>query len=986
MNDEEKIFLDNSYSETLNYYNDSINNKKKYGWDWIIITASNKNQANSYKTQIDYRKNLGLIPDVRIDVIPDKNDERIGSGGATLNVLKFLYENDKNWNNKKILLIHSGGDSKRIPQYSACGKLFSYVPRSLINETPSTLFDEFLVTLSLIPDRLKSGILVVSGDVLLLFNNLQIDVGTENSIAISMKEFAQVGQNHGVFLSDKHGKLCKFLHKNNIESLKQQKAIDKYGMVDIDTGLIWIDNNISKDLLSLIMTDGKIDSKKEKKYINNINRLSFYGDLLYPLANNGTIDEYLSTAAEGVLDNNLKECRKEIWNVLNKRSMKVIKTSPSKFIHVGTTLELLNLNTHATENYSFLRWKNNILTNKEYNYCSIINSLIKENVKLGNNSFIENSIIENANIGNNCIITGAKFKGNIDDNTVLQVLPLVINNKKHFVSRVYGINDNPKEESKYLNTTIDKIIEKYNIDKKAIWKSNKKYLWTANLFELCDTEEQAIEAYNRLISIVKGIATENDIKVFKKAKRLNLEDSYYYADMNTITKRQNEIDVLVRTEKIIEDFKNGIDIEECCKSITEKNVKQILKELEKHRSNNDYKLDILISYILENYNKLFPLENIKYENDAYDKLKKIITINDNKKYKINKPKKSTSISLPLRVNFGGGWSDTPPYCIEQGGIVLNAAISLNNDLPVKVKIKQNREGHYKFFSKDLYESVEYTNIDDIKTLSSVGDPFILSKACLICLNIIDSEYLKKFGIEIETNVNVPAGSGLGTSSILAGAIIKALIDFYNIEISENDIYDTVVKVEQLISTGGGWQDQMGGLIPGIKIIETDKGIKQEYKITKILKNENIKELEDKMILIYTGQRRIAKNLLRQMMNKYMLNDRKTCENLKKIQHLALIMKFELEKGTISNFAKLLTQHFELIKEIDPLVTNVCIDHIISTCNDYIEGYSIVGAGGGGFIFAILNDKSKKKELEEKLSEVYKENGVKIYECKFVDSF
>ena len=120
MNFEEMLFLKESYNETLENYNLILNKTKKFGWDWIIITASNNKQAQSYQTQIDYRKEQGLIPDVRIDIIPDENEKRIGSGGATLNVLSFLKNNDKDWYKKRILLIHSGGDSKRIPQYSSC--------------------------------------------------------------------------------------------------------------------------------------------------------------------------------------------------------------------------------------------------------------------------------------------------------------------------------------------------------------------------------------------------------------------------------------------------------------------------------------------------------------------------------------------------------------------------------------------------------------------------------------------------------------------------------------------------------------------------------------------------------------------------------------------------------------------------------------------------------------------------------------------------
>lgn len=979
---EEMLFLKESYNETLENYNLVLKRTKKFGWDWIIITSSNQTQAKSYQYQINYRKEQGLLPDVRIDVIPDENDKRIGSGGATLNVLKFLSENDPNWNEKKILLIHSGGDSKRIPQYSACGKLFSHVPRSLIDNRPSTIFDEFMVTLSLVPDKLKSGILIVSGDVLLLFNYLQLDVYSENAIAISIKEDCEIGKNHGVFLTDEKGILSEFLHKNTVESLRKKQAIDENNMIDIDTGLIWIDNIIASDLLSLIQTDGVIDSIKKNKYINDINRLSFYGDLLYPLSSKGTLENYLESSSEGVDDDNLKECRKKIWEVLNKYNMRVIKTSPSKFIHIGTTNELINFNISADEKYSFLNWTNNVLTNIKCSKSSIINSFIGENVKISASSFIEDSILENATIGKNSIITGGYFRGEIPDNTVLQILPIKIDNNNYFVARTYSIFDNPKETSKYMNNRIEEFLENNKLTEKELWDNEEKSLWTANLFEICNTEDEAIEAYNRLIRLCFNKATDIDIEKFRESKRLSLSTSFILANMELITLRQEEIDIKIRTNLIINSFINGEYIEESCKLLNIKNVKKIVELILEKRDENNYKLDILLNYITNKYSEVFPMKSDFFENECYRKIKNILKV-ENKKYQVNEPLNEVLVKKPVRINFGGGWSDTPPYCIENGGTVLNVAISLNGKLPIEVYVKRYKKNHFKFISEDLDSYVEYNNISYIRKINEVGDPFILSKAALCCLGIVDSEKLSEYGIEITTKADVPNGSGLGTSSILAGTIVIALAKFYQIELSDKDVFDLILNIEQMVSTGGGWQDQIGGILPGLKLIETTSGVNQNYKITTLNQNDNILELDKRMLLIYTGQRRIAKNLLRKFMNKYMQNNPDTKRILKEIQHLALIMKYELEKGDVDSFASLLTKHFNLVKEIDSGITNVCIDHIIKSCEEFISGYSIAGAGGGGFLFVVLKKEVTKEQLEDKLKKIYKDNGIKIYDCSFV---
>lgn len=105
------------------------------------------------------------------------------------------------------------------------------------------------------------------------------------------------------------------------------------------------------------------------------------------------------------------------------------------------------------------------------------------------------------------------------------------------------------------------------------------------------------------------------------------------------------------------------------------------------------------------------------------------------------------------------------------------------------------------------------------------DPFALQKACLLACGIIPykngnlKEILARFGGGFELHsevVNVPKGSGLGTSSILSAACVKAIFEFMGIVHTEKDIYDHVLLMEQIMSTGGGWQDQVGGVTNGIK--------------------------------------------------------------------------------------------------------------------------------------------------------------------------
>ena len=176
-----------------------------------------------------------------------------------MQVLRKLAEQEDiagDFHNKRILVIHSGGDSKRVPQYSVCGKLFSPVPRELPDGRASTLFDEFLIGMAGYHRASVKECWYFPVIVLLLFNPLQIDAQFHGAAAISMKSPVDVGKDHGVFLNNRRY-VKKFLHKQSIETLEKLGAVNTHGNVDLDTGAVLFDVNLMNALLSLVQTDAK---------------------------------------------------------------------------------------------------------------------------------------------------------------------------------------------------------------------------------------------------------------------------------------------------------------------------------------------------------------------------------------------------------------------------------------------------------------------------------------------------------------------------------------------------------------------------------------------------------------------------------------------------------------------------------------------------------------------------------------------------------
>ena len=974
-------------------------------WDYVVITASNEKQALAFQQQIDVRLESRLIPSgTKYMCIPDPDGRRVGSGGATINVLRKVREDmgDKfvSFSALRILIIHSGGDSKRIPQYSACGKLFSPVPRLLPDGHRSTLFDEFMILLAVIPERFTGGVLVLSGDVLVLFNPLQISLSNSYATAISTKAPVSVGVDHGVFLSDANNKVTEFLHKMSAEVLKEKGAVNKLGNVDLDTGIIWLSGTVVGKIWGLVSENNQVVQEKFDLFVNESSRLNFYGDFLFPLASSGTLEQYLKEAPEFEINDNLIQCRKLLWDALHHYNIDVKKLSPSKFIHFGTTSELRSLMTDDLPEYKYLDWVPNILSNIPINSTyTAINSYISPTATISKGSFIEDANIRTpCHIGKNCVLSNVNLETmeiTLNDESLLHVLPISGNK---FCARIFHVRDNPKKEA-YFKKDLKPILEYYNISESEIYNPDTDHsFWNARMFPVCDTVKETLEYAMFLQRFVNKNATQEEVSKWLAADRISL--TFDRADTARIIEWQKALEDQVRVTQFCELIEADTPFEEAHKilgtgSALKRELNRIYKIAQTSPISLKTKLYKAISLLMPENHTIEGLNAAKFEDLCYSemcaetyKVRFSVQLSEGE---ATRKVRESNVSLPVRINWGGGWSDTPPYCYDFGGTVLNAAITLRGDKPVRAHAKIIEKPCILLESKDFNESESFTNLDDIFNCSNPYDFFALHKASIIVSGIITKdrpldEQLRELGggLYLGTSVDVPKGSGLGTSSILAGACLQALADIRGRSYSDDVLCDQVLCVEQLMSTGGGWQDQIGGLINGIKLIKSKPGLIQSMKIEKVpIKSQALNELNERFVLIYTGQQRLARNILREIVGKVLTRDPQTMKILDDIQKLAVEMAFELERGKITEFAKLLNKHWELSKQLDPGTTNTCIDYIFSCCEDLIDGKFICGAGGGGFLQVILRKGVTKAQLAQRLEHVFQESGVVAYESELI---
>lgn len=715
-----------------------------------------------------------------------------------------------------------------------------------------------------------------------------------------------------------------------------------------------------------------------------ITTIAKYADFLYPLAEDSTLEAFYQEKLEGEFCQELTDARKRVWEVLRPYRMKLLRLAPAKFIHFGTTREILELMNGGVEEYQELGWSRLVGSSIKNITTAGYNSVLSSSANIGKNCYLEVSYVHRgAEVGENSVLSYIDVHDEvIPSNVVLHGLK---QRDGKFIVRIFGVNDNPKE-NKLFGKDLDEVSKELDVN---LWENDSHTLWSAALYPEKDTIDEALKAALNLYAILTG-DSQADLLAWKEAEKKSLCSGFNDADPDAIIAWNQRMADLVSMDEITKAIRNKVPVGELNKTeaLTKIQKEWLENRIRKADFSEKMRLHYYLGSILEDEEEIQEcFRTIQSEvlastikNLSYNESARIVT------------EKHTA-QLPLRVNWGGGWSDTPPYCNENGGTVLNVAILLNGQKPVEVTLEKINEKKIVFDSRDMDVHGEFDTIEPLQATGDPFDPFALQKACLLACGIIPKEgssleeILDRLGggFEMHSEVtNVPKGSGLGTSSILSAACVKAVFEFMGIEYTEEDLYAHVLAMEQIMSTGGGWQDQVGGITPGLKYITSMPGIDQKLKVMHVeIPEAAKKELDDRFVLIYTGQRRLARNLLRDVVGRYVGNEPDSLFALEEIQKTAALMRFELERGNIDGFAKLLDYHWELSKKVDAGSSNTLIEQIFSSIEELIDGKLVCGAGGGGFLQVVLKEGITKQQVEDRLNQVFMDSLVGVADCKLV---
>jgi fucokinase len=1031
-------------------------------WDYLVITASNPYQAEAYERRLALRRELGLISGVRRTlVIPDPEGLRVGSGGSTLHCLLTLLNEEQIrtgdrfeteagfeavFKDLRILIIHAGGDSKRLPPYGPCGKIFVPVPGETDRALGLTLLDRQLpIYLALPPTPGKGQVVITTGDVLLDFDPCSLTFTQPGITGVGCFADPRLSRNHGVFSSDSRGRVRRFFQKPSPRQQKTEGAVDRHGQSILDIGIMNLDEGASVLLLSLCNPthdhEGRLVWSGEVAEGIRSFGLDFFLEVCCALGSEATTESYILALKER-RSRWPEPLQKLLFSRLSPLPFQVELLQQCGFLHFGTLRQLIQSGGDLLSMDYGISHSDSRLE---------INNLVTEKGRLaGPRSWVEGCLIDaRLTLKGMNVLVGVDVN---EDLTLPEGLCLdVLEGKnraggKVWFVRTFGVHDlfngSLGEPGTFCNLPVEDWISQMGTTPGEIWsgpEESSRAIWDGRFFPAV----QSSGDFQRWLWMYQPAgASQKQRREWESADRYSLAEIAILADQETFHGRRqaNRSDWIRRNLRSIFRSESGFSarelafvlssggkagcsdwclalLKDACLHFGSDRPASVLERFELSRI--FHSLGSALLYLDEskdhkgkeplrlNLSTLSPEEsdwlksfNIGLDDKtdivefagalreaAFNNMGKLIVWSKKEKrdFPTNALRSDEIVwgRAPARLDLAGGWSDTPPYSLENGGAVLNAAVDLNSQPPIHVYARVINQPEIRISSIDHGTRLEIRSIEELCDYRQPTCQFGLAKAALVLsgfslqtslwpegVNSLES-ILNVFGggIEITTLAAIPSGSGLGTSSIMGAVLLSAIGRLTGRETSPRELFNLVLQLEQELTTGGGWQDQIGGAVEGVKTIRTEPGLIPDPKIH-FLPSDVLDPRKNGglTLLYYTGLRRLAKNILGDVVGRYLDRNREAMDTLRRIHHFPPRMAEAISAKDLPGFGKLLGSAWELKKAIDPDSTTEDIEHILERVRPYIHGATLLGAGAGGFLLLVCRSGRDAGRIKKELAE------------------
>ena len=859
----------------------------------------------------------------------DPEGHRIGSGGGSAWLLMEAFRQSRKaqfdeWlSSEKRILLHAGGQSRRLPSYAPSGKILTPIPvfrwergQRLSQDLMSLQLPLYEQMMNMAPKGLNT--MIVSGDVLIRTNQPLGPVPQADVVVYGLWLDASVAKNHGVFVSDRRTPqvLKQMLQKPSVEELHQLQK-NHYYLTDIG---VWILSDRAIRLLMNRCMEGDASANSQIKYYD------LYSDFGRSLGTEPLIDD-----AE-----------------IKSLSVAVVPLAGGEFYHFGTSREMIS-STVILQN--LVSDQRQIMHHDLKPHPSIFvqNALLDVSFSAEN----QNIWIENSHIGKRWKLTSENIVTGVPRNdwqiTLApgQCLDIVPVGDDRFAVRPYHIDDR---------------------------------------FDGAEQQRQQfpVLAYNEIEPWLQANLSPHPSDIIPHPSAL------FSAE---------EISAEANLARL---FEQRVDFRKTNWSAIARNWHHsVFYQLDLDDAAHEFKrYDIPMPAPLEDDAPLMVrIHDAMFRgnsDEAFGLLRQGLT--ERVLAEPQQPQMSVMQDQivwgrsPVRIDIAGGWTDTPPYCLLEGGNVVNLAIELNGQPPLQTYVKPCSEPRIILRSIDLGASEVVETYEQLQQFNKVGSPFSIPRAALALAGFLPQFSVNRYpslkaqleafgcGIELTLLSAIPAGSGLGTSSILAATVLGAVSDFCSLAWDKNEIGRRTLVLEQLLTTGGGWQDQFGGVLGGVKLLQTQSGFDQAPLARWLPTDFYVQpEYQQCHLLYYTGITRTAKQILAEIVRRMFLNNGEQLRLLRQMKEHTMMMYDAIQRQDFVQMGSLVRRTWEQNQLLDSGTNPEQVRRLTDLIDDLCLGYKLPGAGGGGYLYMV----AKSPEAAARIRRILTENRLSP-NARFVD--
>jgi galactokinase/mevalonate kinase-like predicted kinase len=906
----------------------------------------------------------------------DPPGAHLGSGGGTANLLAEAWcgigahQSFPDWlHASRKLIIHGGGQSRRLPAYAPTGKLLMPIP--VFRWARGQRLDQTLLDLQL-PDYERvlahaprtTVAMVASGDVLLRFGRDLPAFPEVDVLGLGMWVKPQTAKDFGVFFCPRQrpNELAFFLQKPSPSRIREL-APEYFYLVD--TGM-WLLSERAVDVL--------------------MRRSGWRGEDFAQ----GTAEPYEFYAQFGLA---LGTAPTEHDRSVNALTCAVLPLPEAEFYHFGTSRQLIE-STSELQNLVLDETKLGLTGARRHPDVYHQNTRFDFALRLERNHtvWIENSVIpESWQLASEHVLTGVPENSwdlRLEPGVCLDFVPV---GAEDWCVRPYGMGDAFRgalqdPDTRWFGTPV------------ADWLANRKLAWSdAGLDPRMDVQRAplfpvltpaALEPrFLEWLSARQPAERPDFAEFWCTAPRLAAPEICEQVNLSRLygqraSLRQACLWPMLRNSRWSVFFR--LDLESTARLYAAS--EHPLPEIESSAGDDLEPLhavhaEMFLSAVLRHRGRA---GWERHEDNAFTLLREML---------VREAQLSPAIPAravledqivwgrsPVRLDLAGGWSDTPPYCIEYGGKVINVAVDLNGQPPIQVFAKLCPRPEIVLRSIDLGVEERVHSWEELDTFSQAGSEFGLAKAALVLAGFSPRfhgrpafgslrEQLQDFGggLEVSMLCAVPKGSGLGTSSILAATLLGTIGDLCGLDWDRTALFTRTLALEQLLTTGGGWQDQAGGLFRGIKLVETGPGQSQKPALRWLPDTLFGRDYANKTLLLYyTGLTRLAKNILREIVRGIFLNSPSHLRTIEEIGANAARAGDALQRCDYLELTRVIEQSWRLNQQLDAGTNTPEVQSILDSVKPHLAAAKLLGAGGGGYLLMFARDEDAAREIRRTL--------------------